>query len=77
MIFNDNTTELGNCLYVAGDYARAKEIFLEAGTVLNLPLLTFPVFTALLLFIYSDLSFSFHLSFPLSFHSFLTLHLPH
>ena len=22
---------IGNCLYVAGDYARAKEIFLEAG----------------------------------------------
>jgi hypothetical protein len=22
---------LGNCLYVAGEYARAKEIFLEAG----------------------------------------------
>jgi hypothetical protein len=25
------TSMLGNCLYVAGEYARAKEIFLEAG----------------------------------------------
>lgn len=53
--------ELGNCLYVAGDYARAKEIFLEAGTVL-----AFPYCTSLIsLFIY----------FSLSFYSFRTLQL--
>lgn len=31
ILINSSPSMLGNCLYVAGEYARAKEIFLEAG----------------------------------------------
>ena len=54
-------------MYVAGDYARAKEIFLEAGNVLTLPFLT-----ELTLFIYLFISHCLFIFFLLRI--FLTFH---